>query len=157
MINPSCSPHCLTDGTPTQVRNDSPAARLCVLPVACYTATTCSDGKTYFVAEPCHCNPPQTAGAVWLRHSPEQAHPEEREQGEDFSGIHHIGFVVDNVLACAERMEEAGATRLTPLEAEGRRGQAGRGQRPSNAEVKLSGPDGVIIDISEFGWLGNSL
>src|SRR5262249_8235744 len=35
--------------------------------------------------------------------------PDVGEQGEDFSGIHHIGFVVDNVPACAERMEEAGA------------------------------------------------
>jgi hypothetical protein len=84
--------------------------------------------------------------------------PDVGEQGENFSGIHHIGFVVDNVPACAERMEQAGATRLTPREeAAGRRGQSGRGQRPSNAEVKLSGPDGVVIDISEFGWLGNSL
>jgi catechol 2,3-dioxygenase-like lactoylglutathione lyase family enzyme len=81
--------------------------------------------------------------------------PDVGAQGENFSGIHHIGFVVDNVLACAERMEQAGATRLTPLEA--RRDQSGRGQRPSNAEVKLCGPDGVIIDISEYGWLGNSL
>jgi hypothetical protein len=64
---------------------------------------------------------------------------------------------VDNVVECAARMEKAGATRLTPLDATGRHGQAGRGQRPSNAEVKLSGPDGVIIDFSEFGWLGNSL
>jgi catechol 2,3-dioxygenase-like lactoylglutathione lyase family enzyme len=78
--------------------------------------------------------------------------PDVGEQGENFSGIHHIGFVVDNVLECAARMEQAGATRLTPLDAAGR-----RGQRPSQAEVKLSGPDGVIIDISECGWLGNSL
>ena len=42
--------------------------------------------------------------------------PDVGEQGEDFSGIHHIGFVVDNVPACAERMEQAGATRLTPLD-----------------------------------------
>jgi glyoxylase I family protein len=83
--------------------------------------------------------------------------PDVGEQGEDFSGIHHIGFVVDDVLECAARMEQAGATRLTPLDAARRRGQSGRGQRPSHAEVKLSGPDGVIIDISEFGWLGNSL
>jgi glyoxylase I family protein len=81
--------------------------------------------------------------------------PDVGAQGENFSGIHHIGFVVDNVLECAARMEQAGATRLTPLEA--RRDQSGRGQRPSNAEVKLSGPDGVVIDISEYGWLGNSL
>ncbi len=79
------------------------------------------------------------------------------EQGENFSGIHHIGFIVDNVLECAERMERAGATRLTPLDAAGRRGQSGRGQRPSQAEIKLRGPNGVIIDISESGWLGNSL
>jgi catechol 2,3-dioxygenase-like lactoylglutathione lyase family enzyme len=81
--------------------------------------------------------------------------PDVGAHGEDFSGIHHIGFIVDNVLECAEKMEQAGATRLMPLEA--RRGQSGRGQHPGQAEVKLSGPDGVIIDISEFGWLGNSL
>jgi hypothetical protein len=83
--------------------------------------------------------------------------PDVGEQGEDFSGIHHIDFIVGNVLACAERMEKAGATRLTALEAAGRRGQSDSGQRPSNAEVKLSGPDGLIIDISEVSWLGNSL
>lgn len=83
--------------------------------------------------------------------------PDVGTQGEDFSGLHHIGFVVDDVLACAERMEKAGATRLTPLDAAEKRGQSGRDRRPSQAEVKLSGPDGVIIDISEFGWLGNSL
>ncbi|MBI3328514.1 MAG: hypothetical protein HYZ81_17655 [Nitrospinae bacterium] len=83
--------------------------------------------------------------------------PDLGAQGEDFSGIQHTGFIVDHVLACAERMEQAGATWLTPLQAAGRRGQSGRGQRPSHAEGKLSGPDGVIIDISEFGWLGNSL
>jgi catechol 2,3-dioxygenase-like lactoylglutathione lyase family enzyme len=93
-----------------------------------------------------------TIRACKKRHDPDVG-----EQGEDFSGIHHIGFVVDNVLECATRMEQAGATSLTPLNTAGRRGQADRGQRPSNAEVKLSGPDGVIIDISECGWLGNSL
>jgi catechol 2,3-dioxygenase-like lactoylglutathione lyase family enzyme len=83
--------------------------------------------------------------------------PDVGAQGEDFSGIHHIGFIVDNVLESAERMERAGATRLTPLEAAARRGQLGRGPRPSNAEVKLSGANGVIIDLCKFGWLGNSL
>src|SRR3989442_13442021 len=71
--------------------------------------------------------------------------PDVGEQGEDFSGIHHIGFVIDNVLECADKMEQAGATRLTPLDAAGRRGQPSRAQRPSNAEVKLSRPDSVII------------
>ena len=78
------------------------------------------------------------------------------ERGMGFSGIHHIGFVVDDVPAFAEKMEKAGAKRLTPVPTEGRRGPSGAEPGPSNAEVKLSGPDGVIIDISEFGWLGNS-
>jgi glyoxylase I family protein len=82
--------------------------------------------------------------------------PDVGEQGENFSGIHHIGFVVDDVLACAEQMEKAGATRLTPLDDAGQRHRSDRGQRTRNAEVKLSGPDGVIIDISELGWVGNA-
>ena len=92
-----------------------------------------------------------------IRACKKQDDPDVGEQGENFSGIHHIGFVVDNVFACAEKMEQAGATRLTSLDAAERRVQSSRGQRPSQAEVKLRGPDGVIIDISEYGWLGNSL
>src|ERR671922_2991486 len=69
--------------------------------------------------------------------------PDVGAQGEDFSGIHHIGFVVDDVLDCAEKMERAGATRLTPLDKARRLDRASRGRHPSHAEVKLSGPDGV--------------
>src|ERR1043166_6796122 len=88
MINPSCSPHCLTDSTTTQARNDggrhlSPAARLSGCTVACYTAAIRSDGTTLCVAELCHRPSPQAACAVWLRHIPERAHPEERAHGEN--------------------------------------------------------------------------
>jgi glyoxylase I family protein len=82
--------------------------------------------------------------------------PDVGEQGENFSGIHHIGFVVDDVVACANRMELAGATCLTPLESAEKRQLSRDTPQRRNAEVKLSGPDGVIIDISEFGWVGNS-
>ena len=82
--------------------------------------------------------------------------PDVGAQGEDFCGIHHIGFVVDDIVDCTQRMELAGATQLTPLKAEGERQVSRQAQGPRNAEVKLSGPDGVIIDISEFGWVGNS-
>jgi len=77
-------------------------------------------------------------------------------QGENFSGIHHIGFMVDDVEACTNRMELAGGTRLTPLETTDKRHPSRDTPRRRNAEVKLSGPDGVIIDISEAGWVGNS-
>jgi len=82
--------------------------------------------------------------------------PDVGEQGENFSGIHHIGFVVDNVMECANRMEQAGATRLTPLKDVEKRQLSRGASAPRNAEIKLSGPDGVIIDISECGWVGNS-
>jgi catechol 2,3-dioxygenase-like lactoylglutathione lyase family enzyme len=94
---------------------------------------------------------------VTIRTCKKSDDPDVGTQGEDFSGIHHIGFAVDNVLACAERMERAGAVRLTPLDTAERRRPSGRGQRPGQAEIKLRGPDGVIIDISESGWLGNTL
>ena len=55
--------------------------------------------------------------------------------GAECSGMHHSGFLVDTVLACTDRMEQTGATRLTPLDTAGRRGPSGRGQRPSQAKV----------------------
>ncbi len=61
--------------------------------------------------------------------------------GADFSGLHHIGFVVDNVDDYVESIEKAGGKRLTST-------PTGKGT------TKVSGPDGVILDISETGWLG---
>ena len=28
-------------------------------------------------------------------------------------------------------------------------------QGPSNADVKISGPNGVVLDMSQTGWIGN--
>ena len=39
--------------------------------------------------------------------------------GAECSGMHHSGFLVDTVLACTDRMEQTGATRLTPLDTAG--------------------------------------
>ena len=83
--------------------------------------------------------------------------PDVGPNGPNYSGIHHIGFVVDDVMTCADHMEKAGATLLTSLDPAERRGSSRGAQAPRNAEAKLSGPDGIIIDISEFGWVGNSL
>src|SRR2546428_72037 len=166
MINPSRSPHFLTDGAATQARNDGGSSHRdaafsplrgnqhCCDPHVAYSLAQSLTIDAVAIVCP-HCY------MLYFGH-PQRWHDascclDVGEQGEDFSCIHHIGFVVGSVLACAGRMEQAGAPRLTPLAAAGRRDQSGRGQRPSNAEVKLSGPDGLIIDISEFGWLGNSL
>ena len=74
--------------------------------------------------------------------------------GSNFNGIHHIGFFVENLEEQAEKLDKAGGDRLTPTVAAGTGGLFGHGDMgPSNAEVKFGGPDGVIIDMSESGWL----
>jgi glyoxylase I family protein len=76
------------------------------------------------------------------------------ERGKEYSGIHHIGFQVESVEAIAERLTAAGSKRRDDVnDALG----VGRGQgRAVNVEVKYSGPDGVMLDVSETGWVGTS-
>lgn len=69
--------------------------------------------------------------------------------GANFDGIHHIGFEVEDLDSAIEKLEGAHAEQLTnkhePDIAMG-------GTR--NFEMKWSGPDGVVIDISHTGWEG---
>jgi len=76
------------------------------------------------------------------------------ERGKGWSGIHHIGFQVESLEAIAERLAAAGsAPRDDVNEALG----VGHGRRDGgNVEVKYSGPDGVMVDVSETGWVGTS-
>jgi glyoxylase I family protein len=75
------------------------------------------------------------------------------ERGKDFVGLHHFGFQVDSVEAMAERLAAAGSARRDDVN------QAldiarGEGKRYANVEVKYTGPDGIMLDISETGWVG---
>jgi glyoxylase I family protein len=74
------------------------------------------------------------------------------EKGKDFSGIHHIGFQVESLEAIAERLAAAGSRRRDDVnDALG----VGHGhERYANVEVKYGGPDGVMLDVSETGWVG---
>jgi glyoxylase I family protein len=76
------------------------------------------------------------------------------ERGKGWSGIHHIGFQVESLEAIAERLAAAGSEpRHDVNEALG----VGYGRREhGNVEVKYSGPDGVMVDVSETGWVGTS-
>jgi catechol 2,3-dioxygenase-like lactoylglutathione lyase family enzyme len=74
------------------------------------------------------------------------------ERGKDWSGIHHIGFQVDDLEAIALKLTAAGsAPRDDVNEALG----VGHG-RYANVEIKYGGPDGVMVDVSESGWVGAS-
>ena len=76
------------------------------------------------------------------------------ERGKGWSGIHHIGFQVENLEAIAEKLAAAGSEpRHDVNEALG----VGHGHRQAeNVEVKYRGPDGIMIDVSETGWVGTS-
>jgi glyoxylase I family protein len=76
------------------------------------------------------------------------------ERGTGWSGIHHFGFQVESLEEIAERLAAAGSQpRHDVNEALG----VGHGQRhEGNVEVKYSGPDGVMLDVSETGWVGTS-
>jgi catechol 2,3-dioxygenase-like lactoylglutathione lyase family enzyme len=75
-------------------------------------------------------------------------------QGKEYSGLHHIGFEVDNIEDADKKLSAAGAPIRKDIN-----DALGLGRNlPShvNAEVKYSAPDGVIIDISETGWAGTA-
>jgi catechol 2,3-dioxygenase-like lactoylglutathione lyase family enzyme len=76
------------------------------------------------------------------------------ERGKDFSGIHHIGFQVESLDEIASRLASAGSA---PREDVNQALGVGHGARQGgNVEVKYSGPDGVMVDVSETGWVGTS-
>jgi catechol 2,3-dioxygenase-like lactoylglutathione lyase family enzyme len=72
--------------------------------------------------------------------------------GGYYSGIHHIGFQVDDIEGTSERLDKAGGSRLSRTTTPGTGGLFGYGPGPSNAELKFSGPDGVVLDMSQSGW-----
>lgn len=63
--------------------------------------------------------------------------------GPDWAGIHHIGFVVDDEAACAEKINAEGGSFFLKI--------------PDiypgvDAESKYKDPFGVVFDISEHPW-----
>jgi methylmalonyl-CoA/ethylmalonyl-CoA epimerase len=77
------------------------------------------------------------------------------ERGKDWYGIHHIGFQVDSLEAIHKKLIAAGSKPRDDVnEALG----VGPGHKTeaTYVEVKYAGPDGIMIDVSETGWVGTS-
>jgi catechol 2,3-dioxygenase-like lactoylglutathione lyase family enzyme len=74
------------------------------------------------------------------------------EYGKTYSGIHHIGFEVESLEEIAEKMMAADAAPRDDINQA--LGVSMPGAQHANVEVKYGGPDGVIIDVSETGWVG---
>lgn len=71
--------------------------------------------------------------------------------GPNYSGIHHLGFQVEDLEEACAKLTNVEAKQLTQkdgldtaMEPRGRR----------NFEMKWAGPDDVVIDISHTGWAG---
>ena len=76
------------------------------------------------------------------------------ERGKGWSGIHHIGFQVESLEDIATKLSAAGSA---PRDDVNQALGVGEGRRHGgNVEVKYSGPDGVMLDVSETGWVGTS-
>ena len=65
------------------------------------------------------------------------------EGGAKFEGLHHIGFVVEDVSGLEKRMASVEAEKLS---------SAVNSDYKFYHEVKFRGPHGIILDISSGGW-----
>jgi catechol 2,3-dioxygenase-like lactoylglutathione lyase family enzyme len=76
------------------------------------------------------------------------------ERGKAWSGIHHIGFEVESLEDITAKLTAAGSK---PRDDVNRALGVGHGPRHGgNVEVKYTGPDGIMVDVSETGWVGTS-
>ena len=80
-----------------------------------------------------------------------QQDPDVGPNGPNYSGIHHIGFQVDDMDEASQKLEAANGERINNRPGMDVRT---RSKTPRNYEVKWSGPDGVVLDVSESGWAG---
>ena len=75
------------------------------------------------------------------------------ERGKDYSGIHHIGFEVEDL---ADVEAKLSANNSAPMDKVNKALGVGMGDGPrhANVEIKYTGPNGEMIDVSEHGWVG---
>ena len=73
--------------------------------------------------------------------------------GRFHNGIHHIGFQVDDLEATDGKLRKASSLPMDEVNSALKR-RMGNGHGGRNVELKYSGPDGVMIDVSQGGWVG---
>ena len=77
------------------------------------------------------------------------------ELGTEFSGIHHIGFQVDDMEATDSKLRKANSLPREKINDSLKAGKS-KGHGGRNVELKYTGPDGALIDISRDGWVGTN-
>jgi len=67
------------------------------------------------------------------------------ERGKDFVGLHHMGFIVEDLEAMSKKIESNG----------GRFHRELKGGGGVDFERKFRDPNGIVFDISHKGWVGS--
>ncbi len=76
------------------------------------------------------------------------------ERGQDWSGIHHIGFQVESLDEAVAKLQDTVAKPRDDINVELGLGPGGAPAGHGNVEVRYIGPDNVNFDVSETGWVG---
>ncbi|RYY49681.1 MAG: VOC family protein [Comamonadaceae bacterium] len=66
-------------------------------------------------------------------------------RGKDYVGLHHMGFIVDDLAEQSARVEQAGATLFQDVP---------DAHSTEYYEKKYTDKDGIIFDITHSGWRG---
>ena len=74
-----------------------------------------------------------------------------KEFPEGYTGLHHIGFQCDDIEAMVSSFVDKGYQPRHDVNL-----AQGLGKNPAkdNAEYKMQGPENIMVDISERGWVG---
>jgi methylmalonyl-CoA/ethylmalonyl-CoA epimerase len=70
------------------------------------------------------------------------------ERGKDFIGIHHIGFIVDNIEEASKEVVKHGGHLKNANE-----GSDTEKHEQEGFELKCRDPNGIVFDVSH-GWIG---
>ncbi len=73
--------------------------------------------------------------------------------GTDYTGIHHIGFEVEDAEATEHRLRKHDSLPMDDIN-KALHSSMGNGHGGRNVETKFIGPEGMMIDISQTGWIG---
>jgi glyoxylase I family protein len=76
------------------------------------------------------------------------------ERGKGWSGIHHIGFQVEDLDEMASKLAGSSAKPRDDINVALGLGAGGAPAGHGNVEVRYLGPDNVNFDISQTGWVG---
>ncbi len=74
------------------------------------------------------------------------------EFGMKYEGLHHIGFQVEDLEDTGTKLRNANSLPMEDINA-ALKIEIANG-RSRNVELKYEGPDGLMIDVSQHGWVG---